>query len=550
MSRARLGLTLRRVLLPGPGAIYGRSLYLAVVFGALFLVMLIAQMTSVINSDTNYLYGQEALTSDQGTSGPWSNVWRPFVGQQNGPGYGLANDKDNWLNEADKANVLTAPNGQPGLSNVDMTDDQLYGGPLDRTPTDHWQPVVGSRGKFFIFSAYYDGRNSKYKYIRIIAATLTRRPDKVQCVLNYTNQNGGPVTVNAVNRVIRENWNLKYSAYFVLCLLGHNSIPDTVSVVVKDSWTLGSKEPSQMANVLTVRNVPVKGSPPQGAPKEPSFAVCVKPLHYDYNQVVRLAEFFELNRLLGVGHFVFYNHTVGPDVGCLLRKYIDQSLVTLLPWKLDIPSQKEIRTEGLFAALNDCLYRTMYKFDYVLLVDLDEYVIPHEPSLGDLRHLVARVASLNNNDAKSGAYSFQNAFYYLQWPDDPYSNSSQLAAPTSETAPKVNLLTLSKTRRKKQLHMHKQRSKYIVRPQHVIEVGNHFVWEFVAGRSMVNVAPRFGYLHHYRICEFGGDECINTESLVDHHIGDTWGKGLLDHVNQTLAVFKNGCPVIKDGSNS
>ena len=32
-------------------------------------------------------------------------------------------------------------------------------------------------------------------------------------------------------------------------------------------------------------------------------------------------------------------------------------IVDLLPWKLDMISQKEIRTEGLFAALNDCLYR-------------------------------------------------------------------------------------------------------------------------------------------------------------------------------------------------
>ena len=32
-------------------------------------------------------------------------------------------------------------------------------------------------------------------------------------------------------------------------------------------------------------------------------------------------------------------------------------LVTVLPWRLDMTSQKEIRTEGLFAALNDCLYR-------------------------------------------------------------------------------------------------------------------------------------------------------------------------------------------------
>lgn len=50
--------------------------------------------------------------------------------------------------------------------------------------------------------------------------------------------------------------------------------------------------------------------------------------------------------------------------------------VTVLRWKLDMVSQREIRTEGLFAALNDCLYRSMYDFSYVALIDLDEIVMP------------------------------------------------------------------------------------------------------------------------------------------------------------------------------
>lgn len=48
----------------------------------------------------------------------------------------------------------------------------------------------------------------------------------------------------------------------------------------------------------------------------------------------------------------------------------------MLPWNLRMRSQKEIRTEGLFAALNDCLYRTMYRYNYLALVDLDEFIVP------------------------------------------------------------------------------------------------------------------------------------------------------------------------------
>ena len=50
----------------------------------------------------------------------------------------------------------------------------------------------------------------------------------------------------------------------------------------------------------------------------------------------------------------------------------------LLPWKLDMISQKEIRTEGLFAALNDCLYRNMKTVQYLIMMDLDELIIPYQ----------------------------------------------------------------------------------------------------------------------------------------------------------------------------
>lgn len=94
---------------------------------------------------------------------------------------------------------------------------------------------------------------------------------------------------------------------------------------------------------------------------------------------MQLVEFIELHRILGVSHVTLYNDTVGPEADCALKYYAKKGIVTVLPWHhLDMVSQSEIRTEGLFAALNDCLYRSMYSFDFVELVDLDEFIIPRE----------------------------------------------------------------------------------------------------------------------------------------------------------------------------
>lgn len=116
--------------------------------------------------------------------------------------------------------------------------------------------------------------------------------------------------------------------------------------------------------------------------------------HSTLLQALYLLEFLELNGLLGVTHFTLYNHTIGPKASCVLNHYINGKIpqhfqinsnphsikneigdssvktenitrpkitVNLLPWNLRMRSQKEIRTEGLFASLNDCLYRSMYR---------------------------------------------------------------------------------------------------------------------------------------------------------------------------------------------
>ena len=187
---------------------------------------------------------------------------------------------------------------------------------------------------------------------------------------------------------------------------------------------------------------------------------------------------------------------MGEEVSCLLEDYIKEGIVQVLPWRLDMDSQKDIRTEGLFAALNDCLYRHMYNTKYLMMVDLDELIIPHQSltlteMLSDLstRNLVQAGRTVSPNQVSS--YNFQNAFFYLQWPDNP----------TYLTQPALS--TFLKTRRRLKLHPPKQRSKYICLPRAVKEAGNHFVWEFHSGKTL-NVPPSYGFLHHYRVCEFGG----------------------------------------------
>merc|ERR1712018_959105 len=85
----------------------------------------------------------------------------------------------------------------------------------------------------------------------------------------------------------------------------------------------------------------------------------------------------------------------------------------------------------------------------------------------------------------------------------------------------------------------KQRSKYICVPRNVKEAGNHFIWEFSRG-SNLNVPTKYGYLHHYRVCEFGGVDCIHTESNVDRRITH-YRETLLNNIQNVLQKLSNRC---------
>ncbi|XP_045123799.1 uncharacterized protein LOC123511821 isoform X2 [Portunus trituberculatus] len=401
------------------------------------------------------------------------------------------------------------------LASLGLTHVTFFG--ANSTATDaEWHPVSHTRHKFFVYSAFYDDR--KGRIIRVVGATQTKKSDRVWC--KYWYSNSSTLIVNGAIKIIRENWNLKFSACFIACPLtiyrnGKQPIPPPESV------SLMADPGGNATNKLRVLNLDVAKEEVRD-----TFAVCVKPLHFDYNNVNQMIEFIELNRILGVEHFTLYNHTVGPGVDCVLRHYVSEGVVTILPWKLDIKSQKEIRTEGLFAALNDCLYRLMYRHRYVLMIDLDEYIVPHANlTLPHLLHYLHTKADAN----KVGAVSFQNSFFYLQWPDDP--NSASLPP----------LVTLRKTRRRQRFHPHKQRSKYIAVTPNVVEAGNHFVWEFLAGRGTLNVPNEVAFLHHYRVCEFGGDDCVRNPRITDTSMY-RYKDQLISAFTSTLRRLSSTCP--------
>ena len=112
-----------------------------------------------------------------------------------------------------------------------------------------------------------------------------------------------------------------------------------------------------------------------------------------------------------------------------------------MPWNL--PSKIEIGyvpNRGVLSSLNDCIYRNMNDFRYIMTIDIDEFIIPHmhdqipemleylisgkvnfEEFQGSMylpKHLMWPQNNLNDKDnsipsTELTSFNFQNSFFYL-----------------------------------------------------------------------------------------------------------------------------------------
>lgn len=363
---------------------------------------------------------------------------------------------------------------------------------LDQGPFDDWVEAKGSNREFFLYSAYLDKRGGKEQVI--IVAIVKRRKSIRSCTVwseGTTTDEKGRV------KVIHENWNLPYTAVLIICNIPGGSKPTHVALT------------SFPDTILAVQDMEARRN-------EGRMSVCVKPIHYDYDRALWLVEFIEFYRLMGVDRFIFYNHTMGASIDAVVRHYVQEGVVHLLPWSLPVTTQKEIRTEGIFAALNDCNLRSVNRFPFAAMVDFDEFLVPRKHD--------SLIELLDTYGTKESNYVFQNVFFYLYWENDTaaaYDKLNHEGVLPVEGPTEPYLLTAFKTRRLTKPHKPGVRSKYIVRPERVFELGNHNVWEYVGRKLLKKVPPEDGLSHHYRICEYGGFDCLKQPNMVDRQT-HTW----------------------------
>lgn len=252
------------------------------------------------------------------------------------------------------------------------------------------------------------------------------------------------------------------------------------------------------------------------------FTVCLTPLNNDYNRAYELVEWIELNRLLGAEKFTVYNYSSAANVKTVLEHYSAFGTIDIVQWQIPLAvetfkanTEPEIHYFGQLAALQDCLYRNMQESEYLVNIDLDEFIIPKSMDVSTWSELLEQLP------ANKATFMFMNTFFRKEWPN------GELDGHKKNFAEKFRLVTLLKNKREKPFPAG-NRSKYITKTSAVARLHVHTVFLPSKHGGMKLVSPDVGLLHHYR--NWNRFEDADSKGIQDDTIDQKYGDKLIENV--------------------
>lgn len=388
-----------------------------------------------------------------------------------------------------------------------------------------------------MFNAYYDDRKffQETPFVRILAF-INRVGPVVEtfCQLGYDKLEGFLIMKTSEYRLVwHKQWanNTRGSPpYLIECLnpiAAQGFIPSSVSLVEKKCGKANNK-------LRIIHNLP------ESKKKKP-FGVCVKQYDFEDDKTKLLIEWIEINSLLGADKIFMYVVKLHPNMMKVLEYYETRGIVevTKLTYPEGLPNRNESLTQFLqndLIPLNDCFYKHMNEFDYLLSIDIDEILMPKRPEDKTWKDLMNRyhdAGKLTRNDTDA-AYVSSNVFFLS---DNDHANEIQPEVPT-------DLHFLQHIYRASNFSQQGVGIKSFQDTEQVITVHNHFPIECV-GKSFCSrstFSKDDAQLQHYRRgCEnYPKKEC---EGFRQHTVKDAslWKlkEEIISNVKQTVEALKN-----------
>ncbi|XP_072381051.1 uncharacterized protein [Diabrotica undecimpunctata] len=330
----------------------------------------------------------------------------------------------------------------------------------------YWQIQNTSNGTFLLFNAYLDTRSENtlgptVRIVGMIDRYKINLPTYCQFWFNDTNN---PVIVKTYEHKIIWWFGKPQKGYFIPYLISC-VLPKQLSKQVPESISLVERECDTATNRLRV----IYDNPG----KKEDFAVCVKGLSFPNDISSRLSEWIELLNATGVNKIFFYELYTHPNIRKILNYYekigkIQVTPITLPGGASNVPFlqhfylQKQSIRKRLneIVPYNDCYYRNMYRYKYIIVIDTDEVIVPmKDDNLNALMHRVKMKLLAKGKIERGAAYTVTNAHFVNRTTQD-------------KTIPK-HMYMLRHTYRDEKMHA-KDFLKSIVNTEKVLTLFNHF----------------------------------------------------------------------------
>ena len=262
---------------------------------------------------------------------------------------------------------------------IDTSTDSMLGWHRDAIhhksgtagPSIYWLPSH----EIYFSSAFLDTRLNQ-NYVRVLGVQHKRINQTLTCNLRVGNRT---IKYEATTDLIFPHWppDSLYLAAFYHCALVNtpSAPPDSVSMCA----SVG--HPCVTIPLTTVCVLPDT--------LRKDIAICGK-AYTGQMDAGRLVEWVELNRIVGVENIMVYDAQIQGSAQGVLDQYESIQVVRRIPFpfqtaiinhsvkhfRLTKAEYYSIFQQSALVSLNDCLYRFLGQYEYLLIIDYDEIMLP------------------------------------------------------------------------------------------------------------------------------------------------------------------------------
>lgn len=395
-----------------------------------------------------------------------------------------------------------------------------------------WQVTNTTNGTFYLFNAYLDDREAvNDSVVRVLGYINIIRPTvKMYCQMWFFGLLE-PISTEVHEYLVLwpEYWGQNMdgaSPYLISCKNPHGRaglIPSHVSLV--------EEQCAKANNVLTVIN----NRPEDGNKK--LFLVCLRGMIFEDDISLLLIEWAEILKILGVDNVMVYVLKLHPNVMKVLDHYRKSGffIVQFIAYPHEFPNEPSqsflqwLQNELISYA--DAFYQNCYKYEFMIPMDIDEFVMPLRDEDQTWKDLIERTQahSTDKNEIYDG-YPVNCMYFVLK---SVHEND------TIEGIPK-NLRFLPNIYRSTNYTAEGEGTKTFMRMDRVLAVHNHFPLSCIQHDTcnLLEVDIDDGFVSHYRIdCET--PECVASKS---NPVKDTrlwkYKDIILENVNRTVESIR------------